>query len=99
MLNKDMKKNEKYKSSFEKLLPEPQPNSEPLLIGLPSATLAQNALLCARASSRQSSFQSFSSYINFAILKMSRQMNFVSCQAAKCTFNKSKLSNRKMNAK
>ena len=42
-----MKKNEKYKSSFEKLLPEPQPNSEPLLIGLPSATLAQNAMLVA----------------------------------------------------
>jgi hypothetical protein len=52
MLNKDMKKNEKYKSSFEKLLPEPQPNSVPLLIGLPSATLVQNALLCACASSR-----------------------------------------------
>jgi hypothetical protein len=45
MLNKDMKKNEKYKSPFEKLLPEPQPNSEPLLMGLPSATLAQNAVL------------------------------------------------------
>jgi hypothetical protein len=45
MLNKDMKKNEKYKSSIEKLLPEPQPNSEPLLIGLPSATLAQNPML------------------------------------------------------
>jgi hypothetical protein len=45
MLNKDIKKNEKYKSSFEKLLPEPKPNSEPLLIGLPSATLAQNAVL------------------------------------------------------
>jgi hypothetical protein len=45
MLNKDMKKNEKYKSPIEKLLPEPQPNSELLLIGLPSATLAQNALL------------------------------------------------------
>jgi hypothetical protein len=45
MLNKDMKKNEKYKSPFEKLLPEPKPNSEPLLIGLPSATLAQNPML------------------------------------------------------
>jgi hypothetical protein len=44
MLHKDMKKNEKYKSSIEKLLPEPQPNSEPLLIGLPCATFAQNAL-------------------------------------------------------
>ncbi len=42
-----MKKKDKYKSSFEKLLPEPKPNSEPLLIGLPSATLAQNALLVA----------------------------------------------------
>jgi hypothetical protein len=49
MLNKDMKKNEKYKSSFEKLLPEPKPNSEPLLIGLPSAALAQNAMLAVRA--------------------------------------------------
>jgi hypothetical protein len=51
MLNKDMKKNEKYKSSIEKLLPEPQPNSEPPLIGLPSAILAQNALLAVHASS------------------------------------------------
>jgi hypothetical protein len=47
MLNKDMKKKEKYKSSFEKLLPEPKPNSEPLLIGLPSATLVQNAMSAA----------------------------------------------------
>jgi hypothetical protein len=47
MLNKDMEKNEKYKSSIEKLLPEPLPNSEPLLIGLPSAALAQNAMLAA----------------------------------------------------
>jgi hypothetical protein len=45
MLNKDMKKNEKYKSQIEKLQPEPMPNSEPLLIGLPSATLVQNAVL------------------------------------------------------
>jgi hypothetical protein len=44
MLNKDMKKNEKYKSSFEKLLPEPKPNSEPLLIGLPFVTLAQSTV-------------------------------------------------------
>jgi hypothetical protein len=51
MLNKDMKKNEKYKSSIEKLLPEPKPNSEPLPIGLPSATLAQNAMLYACTSS------------------------------------------------
>jgi hypothetical protein len=56
MLKKDMKKNEKYKSSFEKLLPELKPNSEQLLIGLPSATLVQNALLCVRFSSSQSFF-------------------------------------------
>jgi hypothetical protein len=31
MLNKDIKKNEMYKSYIEKLLPEPQPISEPLL--------------------------------------------------------------------
>jgi hypothetical protein len=49
MLNKDMKKNEKYKSYivqsilWKKLLPEPKPNSEPLLIGLPSATLVQKS--------------------------------------------------------
>jgi hypothetical protein len=53
MLNKDMKKNEKYKSPIEKLLPEPKPNSEPQLIGLPSATLAQNAMLCVRPSTLQ----------------------------------------------
>jgi hypothetical protein len=51
MLNKDMKINDKYKSYIEKLLPEPQPNSEPLLIGLPCATLAQNAVLYACTSS------------------------------------------------
>jgi hypothetical protein len=50
MLNKDMKKNEKNKSPFEKLLPELKPNSEPLLIGLPSATLVQNAMLAVRPS-------------------------------------------------
>jgi hypothetical protein len=47
MLNKNMKINEKYKSSFEKLLPEPQPNSELKMIGLSSATLVQNAMLYA----------------------------------------------------
>jgi hypothetical protein len=31
------------------LLSEPKPNNEPLLIELPSATFAQNALLCVRA--------------------------------------------------
>jgi hypothetical protein len=50
-------KNQKPNKDFQ---PEPKPNSEPLLIGLASATLAQNAVLCARASSRQSSFQSVS---------------------------------------
>jgi hypothetical protein len=83
MLNKDMKKNDKNKCSIEKLLPEPKPNSEPLLIGLPSATLAQNALLCARASSRQSSFQSFSRYINFSILQMSRRNDFYKLSSSK----------------
>jgi hypothetical protein len=42
MLNKDMKKNEKYKSSFEKLLPEPKPNSEPMLMGIAAAPILQN---------------------------------------------------------
>jgi hypothetical protein len=44
MLNKDMKKNENYKNSIEKLLLQPKPNIEPLLIGFPPATLAQNAI-------------------------------------------------------
>jgi hypothetical protein len=61
----DKYKNQKLGYDF---LPEPKPNSEPQLIGLPSATLAQNAMLCARASSSQSSFQSFSRYINLSIL-------------------------------
>jgi hypothetical protein len=46
MLNKDMKKNDKYKKlnltavrQVEKLLSELKPNSDSLLIGLPSATL------------------------------------------------------------
>jgi hypothetical protein len=56
MLNKDMKKNEKYKSPIEKLLPEPKPNSDPLLIGLPSATLAQNAMLAAVSRLENTSF-------------------------------------------
>jgi hypothetical protein len=85
MLNKDMKKNEKYKSSFEKLLPEPQPNSELLFIGLPFATLAQNALLCVRASSRQSSFQSFSNYIKLSILQKSRRNEFY--KLSRCKMN------------
>jgi hypothetical protein len=44
MLIKDIKINEKHKSKIEKLLPEPKPNSEPQPIGLPSATLVQNAM-------------------------------------------------------
>jgi CRISPR/Cas system CMR-associated protein Cmr5 small subunit len=47
MLNKDKKINDKYKSYIEKLLPKPKPNNELLLIVLPSATLAQNAMLYA----------------------------------------------------
>jgi hypothetical protein len=35
------------KSYIEKLLLEPKPNSEPLLIVIPSAQLAQNPMLCA----------------------------------------------------
>jgi hypothetical protein len=41
------------KSPIEKLLPEPQLNSEPVLIGLPSATLAQNAVLAEVIKKRQ----------------------------------------------
>jgi hypothetical protein len=43
MLNKDMLKNEKYKSYIEKLLLKPKPNSKPKMIGLSSAVLVQNA--------------------------------------------------------
>jgi hypothetical protein len=43
--NKDINDNDKNQKLGYVLLPEPQPNSEPLLIALPSATLAQNALL------------------------------------------------------
>jgi hypothetical protein len=35
------------KSYIEKLLPEPQPNSEPLLMGITSAPILQNPLLVA----------------------------------------------------
>jgi hypothetical protein len=38
------------KSYIEKLLPEPQPNSEPLLMGIASAPILQNPLLSACAS-------------------------------------------------
>jgi hypothetical protein len=33
------------KSYIEKLLPEPQPNSEPMLMGIASAPILQNPLL------------------------------------------------------
>jgi hypothetical protein len=35
----------------EKLVPMPKPNSKPLLIGLPSATLVQNVISCGFISS------------------------------------------------
>jgi hypothetical protein len=35
------------KSYIEKLLPEPQPNSEPMLMGIASAPILQNPLLVA----------------------------------------------------
>jgi hypothetical protein len=35
------------KSYIEKLLPEPKPNSEPLLMGIDSAPILQNPLLVA----------------------------------------------------
>jgi hypothetical protein len=41
---KDINDNDKNQKLGYDLLPEPQPNSEPLPIGLPSATLAQNAM-------------------------------------------------------
>jgi hypothetical protein len=38
------------KSYIEKLLPEPKPNSEPMLMGIASAPILQNPLLSACAS-------------------------------------------------
>jgi hypothetical protein len=35
------------KSSIEKLLPEPHPNSEPMLMGIAAAPILQNPLLVA----------------------------------------------------
>jgi hypothetical protein len=49
--NKDMKKNDKNKKLHcanilrKKLLPEPQPNSEPMLMGIASAPILQNPVL------------------------------------------------------
>jgi hypothetical protein len=34
------------KSYIEKLLPEPQPNSEPMLMGIAAAPILQNPILC-----------------------------------------------------
>ena len=45
MLIKDIKDNDKNQMPNKDFLPEQKPNSEPLLIVLPPATLAQNALL------------------------------------------------------
>ena len=83
MLNKDLKKNEMYKSSIEKLLPEPQPNSKQLLIGLPSATLAQNALLCAVHLAVNLRFNHFQGTKSFLFCKSQGEMNFINCQAVK----------------
>jgi hypothetical protein len=47
MLNKDINDNNKNQKLGYDFLPEPKPNNELLLIGLPSATLVQNALLAA----------------------------------------------------
>jgi hypothetical protein len=44
------------KSYIEKLLPEPKPNNEPLMMGIASAPILQNPLLAVRCSSRQSIF-------------------------------------------
>jgi hypothetical protein len=40
-----MKKNEKYKSYIEKFLPEPKPNSEPMLLSIASAPIMPNLML------------------------------------------------------
>jgi hypothetical protein len=37
----------KVQKMIEKLLPEPKPNSEPMLMGIASAPILQNPLLCA----------------------------------------------------
>jgi hypothetical protein len=73
----------KVQKMIEKLLPEPQPNSEPMMMGIASAPILQNPLLSARASTRQSSFQSFSSYIKFSILQKSRRNEFYNLSSRK----------------
>jgi hypothetical protein len=42
--NKDINDNDKNQKLGYDFLPEPKPNNEPKMIGLPSATLAQNAM-------------------------------------------------------
>jgi hypothetical protein len=37
----------KVQKMIEKLLPEPKPNSKPMLMGIASAPILQNPLLCA----------------------------------------------------
>jgi hypothetical protein len=55
MLNKDMKKNEKYISYIvqsilrKKLLPELKPNSEPMLMCIASAPILQNPLAAGKS--------------------------------------------------
>jgi hypothetical protein len=44
---KDVNDNDKNQKLGYDFLPEPKPNSEPLRIGLPSATPGQNAMLVA----------------------------------------------------
>jgi hypothetical protein len=53
------------KSYIEKLLPEPQPNSEPLLMGIASAPILQNPLLYVRPSTQSAEFCSFSNEEEF----------------------------------
>jgi hypothetical protein len=64
ILNKDMKKNEKYKSQIEKLLPEPKPNCEPLLI-----TYATLAHICSMANVRMGICASHKVYYNLPYRK------------------------------
>jgi hypothetical protein len=69
--NKDINDNDKNQKLGYDLLPEPQPKSEPLLIGLPSATLAQNALLAVRFVSKSSFFNVSYSWLAFLLYSYS----------------------------
>jgi hypothetical protein len=53
---------------IEKLLPEPQPNSEPMLMGIASAPILQNPLLGVSASSFSSVFHKFQ--LRMRLIKM-----------------------------